>query len=104
MTRFADGTGAWTLLEAVLLSDESPRATRPGVHVVRTPLDLICLLEREEVDEVVLGGSFARNGYIRAFLHETYPRVVVSHPTADTPPSTQTVARSSATDAANTSG
>lgn len=99
MTRFADGTGAWVLLEIVLLSDEAPRDVRPGTHVVRTPLDLICLLEERQIGEVVLGGTFARTSDIHAFLRESYPRLVVANQVADEP----VVARNRETALANAS-
>jgi hypothetical protein len=102
MTTLADGTGAWSFLETVLLTDADVRDSRPSTYVVHTPLDAIFLLENGQVTEVVLGGSFARNGYIRTFLHETYPRLVVSNVVTEQP--AQTVARNSAMDAANTSG
>lgn len=79
MTQLADGTGAWSLLEKVILSDENFGELQGATFVVRTPLDLIVLLEQREVGEVVLGGSFARAAYVRAFLHESYPRLVVSN-------------------------
>jgi hypothetical protein len=79
MTHLADGTGAWSLLERVLLSDENFADRGNATLVVRTPLDLILLLDHREIGEVILGGSFARTAYVRAFLHESYPRLVVSN-------------------------
>ncbi len=101
MTRLADGTGAWSLLERVLLTDVELRDAPPSTYVVHTPLDVICLLESGQVGEVVLGGTFAQSGYIRAFLHETYPRLVVSNHATE--PTVQTATRNSATAAANAS-
>lgn len=46
-------------------------------HVVRTMLDMVAWLERagEAIGTVFLGGEFARDREVAAFLREAYPDV-----------------------------
>lgn len=58
----------------VAVDDETavPVTYRMGTRIVRTPLDLIRLLD-EEPDRVVLAGIFARERCFAAFIRETLP-------------------------------
>lgn len=59
----------------VTTTDAGVAATWRDAPIVRTLLDMITFLERAgaAIYAVVLGGDFARDREITAFLRETYP-------------------------------
>ena len=63
----------------VVAKDASQVGSWRDAHVVRTMLDMIECLERagSSLVTVVLGGEYARDLEITAFLRETYPAVDV---------------------------
>jgi hypothetical protein len=80
-TTFAAGTGNWNKFTSVIISSEAGARCEEvdGAMVVRTPLDLILLLETDEtVLEVVLAGSFAADDMLLSFLHDLYPRLPIA--------------------------
>jgi hypothetical protein len=85
---FASGTGNWhTFTSLVITSEPGARCeTVDGALVVRTPLDLILLLETDQtVSEVVLAGTYADNATLLAFLRDLYPRLPIAfEPTSRT--------------------
>ncbi len=80
-TNFASGTGNWhTFTNVIITSEPGERCeTVDGALVVRTPLDLILLLETDQmVSEVVLAGTYADNSTLLAFLRDLYPRLPIA--------------------------
>jgi len=80
-----DGPGVLTMMRqgqvlVVTSTEDSVARTWRDASVVRTLLDMITFLERagEAIVAIVLGGDFARDTEIRAFLREAYPTVAVS--------------------------
>ncbi len=78
--RLGEGTGSWTWIGTVILSDNIGDAPSFDEHaqLVMTNLDLINILETEGivVDQVVLAGSYAQRAVADA-LRELYPNVHV---------------------------
>ena len=72
-TSWPTGTGQWERLEEIRLSSEGRGTTESHV---RTPLELIALLERSAASIVLvsLAGEFAQDE-IAATLSELYPSV-----------------------------
>jgi hypothetical protein len=72
---------------AIVLTD--PRTRPPDrwsdARIVHTPLDLIIALD-DDVDVVVLVGTFAREPAICGFLHDSYPLIDVVAPETLSPP------------------
>jgi hypothetical protein len=64
----------------VLGSDQvGARRRHSNALFARTPLELIQLLERTEVDRVLLAGEFIDRHEIVEFIHEEYPAVSVCY-------------------------
>jgi len=78
--RLAEGTGSWTWIGTVILSDNIGDAPSfdERAQLVQTNLDLINILETERtvVDLVVLAGSYAHRAVAEA-LRDLYPNVHV---------------------------
>jgi hypothetical protein len=78
--RLAEGTGSWTWIGTVILSDNIGDAPSFDEHaqLVMTNLDLITILETERtvVDRVVLGGRYAQHA-VAETLRDLYPNVHV---------------------------
>jgi hypothetical protein len=78
--RLAEGTGSWTWIGTVILSDDIGDAPSfdDRAQLVQTNLDLISILETEGsvVDKVVLAGSYARRQIADA-LRDIYPNLHV---------------------------
>jgi hypothetical protein len=78
---FAAGTGNWRTLASVIISSEPGARWEEvdGATVVRTPLDLILLLETDaSISEVILAGTYADNPMLLGFLRELYPRLPIA--------------------------
>lgn len=71
---------SYTRANTVVLGHDELAARRRGSNVtlVRTPLELIQLLERTPIETVVLAGEFARRGDLVEFLHDEHPDVSVT--------------------------
>ena len=92
---FASGTGNWHTFTTVIVSSEPGARCEEveGATVVRTPLDLILVLEGDTaISEVVLAGGHADNASLVAFLRELYPRLPIAFE-----PTTRTAAKRSET-------
>ena len=76
--RLAEGTGSWTWIGTLILSDDLADAPSfdERAQLVMTPLDLITILEQERIviDKVILGGGFARRAIAKE-LRDIYPNV-----------------------------
>ena len=76
--RLAEGTGSWTWIGTVILSDNIGDAPSfdERAQLVMTNLDLISILETERtvVDKVVLCGRYAHRAIVDA-LRDIYPNL-----------------------------
>lgn len=63
----------------LVVSTQHVEPTWRDVPIIRTMLDLISSLERmgETIETIVLGGEFALDDDLAAFLRETYPSIDV---------------------------
>ncbi len=77
----AAGTGNWKKFTSIVISSEPGARWEEveGTTIVRTPLDLIVLLEQGNiVSEVVLAGTYAENTQLLSFLEELYPKLPIA--------------------------
>jgi hypothetical protein len=97
--RLAGGSGTWARARRVVLTDNVESDRLADMVVVRTPLDLIRLLETNvhSVSGVVISGTYATTRWLRELLESSYPALIIDATsdtaTFDTRPVVDEVAR-----------